>query len=206
MGVIDGLKLFAVVGVISLGAGTANAKDVARFKANGNTASSNSNDGTYILDFTVTRDDTNQTKPVTNFFFNRSTCDANGCQGTFGFGTIPNADFQANARNARLNTNLAANPGFQAFAFTNDFNTGESTQTPITPPGVVIADWSQIPRNSTKNTGTTVIKAGSVTTRTTGTTFSTRADVVGSFAGAPLTGSTGNLGSNTNVNITIIRD
>jgi hypothetical protein len=207
MRVIAGIRLFVVAGILSLSlAGAASAAEVTRFKANGNTASSNSNDGTFVLDFSVQRNDTNSSKPETNFFFNRSTCDSNGCSGTFGFGTIPNSDFNAGAHNAKLNTNLAAVPGYQAFSFTQDFNTGESTQTAITPPGPIIVDWKQIKNNSTKTTGTTVIKSGNLTVRTTGTQFTTSATVTGSFAGSPITGSVGNLGQNTNVNVTIVRE
>jgi hypothetical protein len=207
MRVIAGLRLFTVAGILSLSfAGAANAADITKFRAEGNLATSNSNDGTYDLALAVVEDDTNSSEPVTNLFFNRSACDANGCSGTFGFGTIPSSDFNASSHHAKLNTNLAAVAGFQEFSFSIDFNTGESTQTAITPTGVIMMDWTQVPNNSTKTTGTTTVKTATLSIRSTGTSFTTRAKVRGSFVGSPITDSNGNLGSSRQGNMTIIRD
>jgi len=213
MGVIDGLKWFAVAGVVSLSVGgVANAKEVTKFKANGGVATHFSADGSTTLNFAATRDDTNATKPVTNFNFQRQTCDfsTNICTGIQGFGQIPNSDFKIENKNARLNVNLAAVSGYTAFSFVRDNNTGEQTNTPITPPSVNV-EWKQHTGAALiqiKTSGTQIIKVGSTTTKQVGTTFFTKASVSGSFAGVPLVdaGSDNNIGNNENVSITITTD
>jgi hypothetical protein len=197
------------VGVVSV-TGVANAKDVTRFKAEGATASHFSSDGATTLNFAATRDDTNASKPVTNFNFQRQTCDGNGCTGIRGFGQIPNSDFKVQDKNARLNVNLAAVAGYTAFSYTFDFNTGTETQEPITPPSVNV-EWKQLKGAALiqiKTSGTQVIKIGPTTTKQVGTTFFTKASISGTFANVPLVdaGSDNNLGNNENVNITITQD
>lgn len=206
MRIMNGLKLFAGIGALSFAvAGTAHAKDVTKFKINGNSASVNANDGTYSLDMNVTRDDTSNTSPVTNLFFFRTTCDTNGCTGTRGFGQIPSSEFKPEMKSAKLNVNLASIPGFQMFSFNNPF-IGDPTETPITPTGVIIVEWKQVARDSQKFVGTTTIKNGQITQRFSGTTYSTRASITGSFAGSPIVNATGFINSNENVNVEIIHD
>jgi hypothetical protein len=211
MRVIDGLKLFGVIGVISLaGAGAANAKDVTKIRAHGLSAFYGLFDGTNIVNFAVTRDDTNTTAKVTNFNFQRQTCDETACTGIMGVGQIPNSEFQANEMRARLNVNLAAVAGYQAFSFVRPID-GEEVRTPITPPSVNI-EWKPLTgpaRLQTSFSGTQIVKQGSTTTKTVGNQTFVQASVTGTLAGVPIVNnanSSSSIATNENVNITITRD
>jgi Tfp pilus assembly major pilin PilA len=210
MHVIKALRLFSVIGVVSLaGAGAANARSVTKTKADGNYAVHLFSDGTAIVQVSVFRNDTNTTAPMTTLNFLRETCDADGCSGIFGTGQIPSSDFKADVKFARLNVQLAAVAGYQAFSFVQP-NDGERTQTAITPPNVNI-EWKPLTGPAlyqTKNTGTQVVKMGSTTTKTTGTNTYVQAVATGSIGGVPLNtaGSNNQIGSNENVNMEIIRE
>ena len=181
MKLTKGLGACAIVGAISLcGAGA----EVVRFTANGAQATHNSFDGTAALDLSVNRN-TQGSSTTTFFSFNKQTCGATTCSGTFGFGNIPNGDFNVAGATARLNTNLAANPGFTVFNYTLDLNTGESTQTPAIG-GIVVIDWSKIPRQSTSSSGTETLVSGGFSTKFTGQRSSDRARSTGTFFGAPI--------------------
>jgi hypothetical protein len=183
---MQGLRVWAAVGAISLcGGGVAHADtEVTRFNANGNTATHNSFDGTAALDLSVNKND--QGASSTTFLsFSKQVCDADGCTGTFGFGNIPNADFSAGGGTARLTTNLAAIPGFQVFTFVQDLVNGTFTQTPTTG-GVIVIDWRSIPRQSSSSTGTSTFVSGAFSNRFTGQQSSDRARSTGSLFGAPI--------------------
>jgi hypothetical protein len=204
MGIVKGLCLSALLGIIGLsGARTAAAAEVTHFGANGDFATVNSFDAV-PLDLSVTKN-SNGNNASTNLFFNRSTCDDNGCSGIFGFGSIPNGDFTAGPGSARLNTNLAANPGFSVFSYVNDYVNGTFTQTPITG-GIVAIDWKSIPRNSTKQTGESTITSNGFSIHTSGSSSFVRANATGSFFGIPLSGAGQNaIGTNNSRTMVISR-
>jgi hypothetical protein len=181
------LGVLTVVGAMSIwAAGAARAAEVTRFSANGASASHNSFDPatSTAYDLAVTRNDQGSTS-TTSFFFNKQICDASTCRGTFGFGTIPNGDFTSNPSTAKLNTNLAANPGYQVFNFVQDFANNTYTQTPTTG-GVVVIDWKVIPRQSNSSTGVSTFVSGGFSTRFTGEQSSNRANTTGTLFGVTL--------------------
>jgi hypothetical protein len=201
-----GFGALGVLGVLSfLGAGPARAAEVTHFSANGSSASHNSFDGTASLDLTVNRNDSGQSS-TTNLFFNKQTCDNNGCSGILGFGTIPNGDLTIGGGAAKLNTNLAAIPGYQVFSYVNDFVNSVFTQTPITG-GIIIIDWKLIPRQSTSSSGTASFVSGAFSVKQTGSQSSDRAKSTGSFFGAPIpTDGFGLFGTTRSSTIQIIRN
>jgi len=199
MRVTEGLRLCAIVGAFSLfGAGAARAAEVTRFSANGSMATHNSFDGSASLDMSVTRNDKGSSS-TTNLFFNKQTCDFSGCSGTFGFGTIPNGDFIIGGGTAKLNTNLAANPGYQVFRY--DAN----GTTPVIG-GVITMDWKVIPRQSSSNTGISTFVSGAFSNRFSGTQTSDRATTTGTFFGVPVPKDIAYIGTNKTSQIIINRD
>ena len=179
------LRLSAMVGAISLwGIGTARGAEVTHFSANGNFATHNSFDGTSSVDLSVNRN-TQGTTTTTFLSFSKQICDATTCSGVFGFGNIPNGDLIIGGGTAKLNTNLAAVPGFQVVSFFQDFANGIFTSTPITG-GVIVIDWKKIPRESTSSNGTQSFVSGAFSNRFTGQQSSDRAKSTGTIFGAPI--------------------
>lgn len=188
MKMMDGLRLFAVVGAMSLlGAGAAQAgTEVIRFNANGAFASHNSFNGTTAFDLRADRNDTGS-GTTTFFSFRTETCDANFtiCTGVLGFGNIPNGDFSVGGATAKLNTNLATNPGFTVLNYVNDFANGTFTTTPGVG-GIVTVNWKTIPRQSTSFTGTQTFVSGGFSNKITGSQSSDSATTTGTLLGIPL--------------------
>ena len=186
MRIIDGLRLFTVVGAMSLlGAGAAHAgAEVTRFKANGASASHNSSNGTTAFDLGVNRDESGS-GTTTFFSFRTETCNADFtiCSGVFGFGNIPNGDFKVAGATTSLNTNLATNPGFTVFNYVND--NGVFTTTPGVG-GIVTVNWKKIPRQSFSSTGTQTFVSGGFSNKFTGTQSSDSATSTGTLLGMPL--------------------
>ena len=205
---IAALRKLTVVGAIALmGTSAARAETtITKFKSNGSLATVQTNDGNTQIDLTVTQNDTSNTDPVTMLFINSQNCDANFCHGLIAFGSIPTRDFKAELNNAKVNTNLATNSGFTMFTIDQDLNTGETTQTPITPSGVVNIEWHAIPRQWTQFTGTSTTVSGGFATRSSGTQTSTRANVSGSFRGLNLSGPVGQVGSNKQSTFTMVKN
>jgi hypothetical protein len=201
-----GLGALGFLGALSLlGTGPARAAEVTHFSANGNSASHNSFDGTAALDLSVTRNDSGKSS-TTNLFFNKQICDNNGCSGIFGFGTIPNSDLTIGPGAAKLNSNLAAIPGYQVFSYVNDYVNSIFTQTPIIG-GIITMDWTLIPRESTSFSGTNSFVSGSFSVTQTGSQSANRAKSSGTFFGAPIpTDGIGYLGVNRTSTIQIIRN
>lgn len=188
------LGLFTVVGAMSIwAAGAAQAAEVTRFSANGASASHNSFDPatSTAYDLSVTKNDQGQSS-TTSFFFNKQSCDATTCRGTFGFGTIPNGDFTFGPGAAKLNTNLAANSGYQVFTYVQDFVNNTYTQTPTTG-GVVVIDWKVIPRQSSSSTGVSTFVSGPFSSRFAGEQSSNRANTTGTLFGVSLPASSSSL-------------
>lgn len=209
MRAIEGLRICTVVGAILLfGVGVAQAGAmVTQFRANGATATHNSFDGTTAYDLAVSRNDTSSGK-TTFFSFNTQTCDATFtiCTGKFGFGNIPNGDFIVGTGAASLNTNLAANSGFQVFTYVQDNSTGTFTQTPAVG-GLVAINWKKIPRQSQSFTGTSTFVSGGFSTRNTGSQTLDAASTTGTLLGVTLPAfSSSFIGSNNSSQITISRN
>ena len=209
MRAIDGLRICAMVATTSLcGVGAAQAAtEITRFNANGSFASHNSFDGTASLDLSVNKN-TQGSTTTTFFSFNKQTCNTTTCSGTFGFGNIPNGDFSASpaASTARLNTNLAANPGFQVFNYVIDLATGNSTQTPATG-GVVVIDWNLIPRESSSSSGTQSFVSGAFSNKITGQQTANRARSSGTLFGAAIpTDGIGFIGTMTQSQVIMFRN
>jgi hypothetical protein len=188
MRMMDALRLFTVVGAMSLlGAGAAHAgAEVTRFKANGASASHNSSNGTTAFDMGVNRNDTGSGS-TTFFSFRTETCDANFtiCTGVLGFGNIPNGDFSVAGATASLNTNTATNPGFTVLNYVNDFANNTFTTTPGVG-GIVTVNWKKIPRQSSSSTGTQTFVSGGFSNKFTGTQSSDSATSTGTLLGTPL--------------------
>lgn len=191
MRMMDGPRLFTVVGAMSLlGAGAAHAgAEVIRFNANGASASHNSSNGTTAFDLGVNRNDTGSGS-TTFLSFRTENCDANFtiCTGVFGFGNIPNGDFTvagATAATASLNTNTATNPGFTVFNYVNDFANNTFTTTPGVG-GIVTLNWKKIPRQSFSMTGTQTFVSGGFSNKLTGSQTSNSATSTGTLLGMPL--------------------
>jgi len=188
MRMMNGLRLFTVVGAMSLlSAGAAHAgAEVTRFKANGASASHNSFNGTTGFDLGVNRNDTGSGS-TTFLSFNTQTCDANFtiCTGVFGFGNIPNGDFSVAGATASLNTNTATNPGFTVFNYVQDNVNNTFTTTPGVG-GIVTLSWKKIPRQSNSSTGTQTFVSGGFSNKFTGTQSSDSATSTGTLLGMPL--------------------
>ena len=188
MRMIDGLRLFTVVGAMSLlGAGAAQAgAEVTRFKANGASASHNSFNGTTAFDLGVNRNDTGSGS-TTFLSFRTENCDANFtiCTGVLGFGNIPNGDFKVAGATASLNTNTATNPGFTVLNYVNDFANGIFTTTPGVG-DIVTLNWKRIPRQSFSSTRTQTFVSGGFSNKFTGTQSSDSATSTGTLLGMPL--------------------
>jgi hypothetical protein len=209
MRMMDGLRLFTVVGAMSLlGAGAARAEaEVTHFKANGASASHNSFNGTTAFDLAVNRNDT-PSGTTTFFSFNTQTCDAafTICTGVLGFGNIPNGDFSAGGGAASLNTNLATNPGFTVLNYVQDNVNGTFTTTPGVG-GIVTINWKKIPRQSNSFTGTSTTVSGGFSTRFTGSQSSDSATTTGTLLGTPLpTISSSFIGTTKSSQVTISRN
>jgi hypothetical protein len=188
MKTMDGLRLFTVVGAMSLlGAGAAHAgAEVTHFKANGASASHNSFNGTTAFDLAVNRNDT-PSGTTTFLSFTTQTCDATFsiCTGVQGFGNIPSGDFSVAGATASLNTNLATNPGFTVLNFVQDNVNGTFTTTPGVG-GIVTVNWKKIPRQSNSSTGTQTLVSGGFSTKLTGSQSSDSATSTGTLLGTPL--------------------
>ena len=209
MRMMDGLRLFTVVGAMSLlGAGAAHAAtEVTHFKANGASASHNSSNGTTAFDLAVNRNDT-PSGTTTFFSFNTQTCDATFsiCTGVLGFGNIPNGDFSAAGGTASLNTNLATNTGFTVLNYVQDNVNGTFTTTPGVG-GIVTINWKKIPRQSSSFTGTSTFVSGGFSTKQTGSQSSDSATSTGTLLGTPLpTVSSSFIGLTKSSQITISRN
>jgi hypothetical protein len=203
---ITHLKQVAIVGAVSmLALGAAHAAEVARFSANGSFASVNTFDGSGFLDLGVSRNDQGPSQ-TTFLSFVKGTCDANGCTGIRGFGTIPHVDLAMGIGSAHLNTNLAAVPGFTVFSFVEDFVNGTFTQTPITG-GVVAINWLISARNKSSRTGQESLSVGGFSVHFNGQSTSNRATATGTVLGAPVApGGSSFVGNNKTATITIFRD
>jgi hypothetical protein len=191
MRVMDGMRICAVVGAVSLGGvGAAHGASVvlANIKVNGATASNNSFDpGSGIAyDFTVSRNDTSS-GTTTFFSFFTQKCDATFtiCTGSFGNGFIPNGDFSASTGTASLNTNLLTNSGFPVFNYIQDNSQGTFTTSPGTG-GLVNVTWKKIPRESQSMVGTQTFVFGPFSNKITGTQSFDNATPSGTFLGATL--------------------
>ena len=188
MRMMDGLRLFTVIGAMSLlGGGAAHAAaEVTHFKTNGAFASHNSFNGTTAFDLRADRNDT-PSGTTTFFSFRTENCDANFtiCTGVLGFGNIPNGDFKVSNGTASLNTNLATNPGFTVLNYVNDFANGIFTTTPGVG-GIVTINWKKSPRQSSSFTGTSTFVSGGFSNSFTGSQSSDSATTTGTLLGMPL--------------------
>ena len=192
-----------VAAVALLGARAAGAANVTQFKSSGSTAVANTFDAV-PLDLAVDVNG-NGSNATTNLFFNKETCDDNGCSGIFGFGTIPNGDFSGGTGSSKLNTNLATNSSYSVFSFTIDFNTGNSTQTQITG-GIIHIDWKAIPRNSTHQSGESTVTSGAFSVHRSGSSDFVQATATGTFFGVPIGPGQNSIGTSKSMSVTITRD
>jgi hypothetical protein len=186
---MKGVGLFAMVAAVSLaGAGAAHAgATVTQVKTNGAMASHNSFDGTTAYDLGVFVNGTS-TGTTTFLSFETQACaaDFSTCHGIFGFGNIPNGDFNASTGTASLNTNLSTNSGFTMFSYVQDFVNNTYTQTPLVTGGIVNINWKKIPRQSSSFTGTSTFVSGPFSNTFNGSQSSDSANTTGSLLGVQL--------------------
>jgi len=184
----EGLRVCAMVATVSLvGAGVAHAgATVTSFKSNGANASVNSFNGSTAFDIGVSTNTQPSSGTTTFLSFNLQTCDFTtfSCSGTFGFGSIPNADFSVNGANATLNTNTATNPNFTVFNYVQDSN-GNFTQSPGVG-GIVTISWKKDQRQSTSFKGISTTVSGAFSDSVNGSQNSDSAPANGSVLGTPL--------------------
>src|SRR6266540_3205558 len=198
----DRITILASVIALSLTViGAADAAEITRFNANGSSASANGFDGTTFVDLFVTRNESTGQGTTTNLYFNRQSCDVNGsCSGILGYGTIPNADFTPAGGSSKLNTNLAAVPGYQGFSFNSN------GQTPISC-GVIAIDWKQFPRQSSSSNGQSTFVSGAFSVMFSGSQSSSQARANGSIFATPIpTDSYGLFGQNKTSQLIINRN
>ena len=108
-----------------------------------------------------------------------------------GFGVIPNADFEAQGPNYRVNTNTAGNPNFFTFAGS---------------PGVVTIEWTPNGLFSSRFSGTSQITQPGFSQHQAGQSDDQSASATGNIVGFAIgAGNFGSISSNHDVRITITR-